>query len=81
MKFSYLKIFVSSFRIKDKMERTIRKINIIKKLIRNFIAVSGYMLEKEPILLEMLENHRELINVETIVKMSQSNEEREIDKE
>lgn len=63
------------------MERTIRKINIIKKLIRNFIAVSGYMLEKEPILLEMLENHRELINVETIVKMLQSNEEREIDKE
>lgn len=58
-----------------------RKINIMKKLIRNFIAVSGYMLEKEPILLEMLENHRELINVETIMKMSQSNEEREKDKE
>lgn len=66
---------------KDKMERTLRKINIMKKLIRNFIAVSGYMLEKEPILLEMLENHRELINVETIMKMSQSNEEREKDKE
>jgi len=63
------------------MERTIRKINIIKKLIRNFIAVSGHMLDKEPILLEMLEKHRDLINVETIVKMSQSNEEREIDKE
>lgn len=58
---------------KDRMERTIRKINIMKKLIRSFIAVSGYMLEKEPVLLEMLENHRELINVETIVKMSQSN--------
>ncbi|TGZ38005.1 Uncharacterized protein DBV15_05284 [Temnothorax longispinosus] len=61
---------------KDKMERTIRKINIMKKLIRNFVAVSGYMLAKEPILLKMLENHRELMNIETIVKMSQSNEER-----
>ncbi|XP_071554492.1 uncharacterized protein [Temnothorax nylanderi] len=65
---------------KDKMERLIRKINIMKKLIRNFVAVSGYMLAKEPILLEMLESHRELINIETIVKMSQSNEEREKDK-
>lgn len=63
------------------MERTIRKINIMKKLIRNFIAVSGYMLQREPILLEMLENHRELINVETIVKMSHNNEEREKDRE
>lgn len=63
------------------MERTIRKINIMKKLIRSFIAVSGNMLEKEPMLLKMLENHRELISVETIMKMSQSNEEREKDKE
>ncbi|XP_012533158.1 uncharacterized protein LOC105834879 [Monomorium pharaonis] len=60
---------------KDKMERTIRKINIMKKLIRNFIAVSSHMLEKEPILVEMLERHRDLLNVETIMKMSQSNEE------
>lgn len=53
----------------------------MKKLIRNFIAVSGHMLEEEPVLLEMLEKHRELINVETIMKMSQSNKEREKDKE
>lgn len=46
----------------------------MKKLIRNFIATSSHMLEKQPILLEMLENHRELINVETILKMSQDNE-------
>jgi len=59
------------------MEKTIRKINIMKKLIRNFIAVSGSMLKKEPILLEMLENHRELINIEMIMKMLQNNEERE----
>lgn len=59
---------------KNKMERTLRKINIMKKLIRNFIAASRHMLIKQPLLLEMLEKHRELINVETILKMSQNNE-------
>lgn len=63
------------------MERTIRKINVMKKLIRSFVAVSNFMMESEPILLDMLENHRELINVETIMKMSQSNEERQTDNE
>lgn len=45
----------------------------MKKLIRNFIAASKHMLMKEPMLLKMLEKHRELINVETILKMSQNN--------
>lgn len=75
------KMYPGIVETKARMERTIRKINIMKKLIRNFIAVSSYMLKEEPLLLEMLENHRELINVETIVKMSQNNEEREKDKE
>lgn len=66
---------------KDRMERTIRKINIMKKLIRSFVAVSNFMMDSGPILLDMLENHRELINVETIMKMSQSNEERQTDNE
>lgn len=39
------------------------------------------MLEKEPILVEMLERHRDLLNVEMIIKMLQSNEEREKDGE
>lgn len=56
------------------MERTLRKINIMKKLIRNFIAASSYMIIKQPILLEMMEKHRELINTETILKMSHNNE-------
>lgn len=56
------------------MERTLRKVNIMKKLIRNFIAASSYMIVKQPILLEMMEKHRELINVETILKVSQNNE-------
>lgn len=68
--FSIFKIFGFFFRNKARMEKTIRKINIMKKLIRNFIAVSSHMLKKEPLLLEMLKNHRELINVETIMKMS-----------
>lgn len=62
---------------KNRMERTIRKINIMKKLIRSFIAVSGHMLQEEPILLEMLEKHRELLNVETIMKISQSDREKD----
>ncbi|KMQ91886.1 hypothetical protein RF55_8194 [Lasius niger] len=57
---------------KNRMERTLRKVNIMKKLIRNFIAASSYMIVKQPILLEMMEKHRELINVETILKMSQN---------
>lgn len=56
------------------MEKTLRKINIMKKLIRNFIASSRHMLVEQPILLEMLEKHRELINVETILKISQNRE-------
>lgn len=63
---------------KNKMERTLRKINIMKKLIRNFIAASRYILKKEPMLLEILEKHRELINVETVLKMSQNNQDVEI---
>lgn len=60
------------------MEKTLRKINIMKKLIRNFIASSRHMLVKQPILLEMLEKHRELINVETILKISQNRENIEV---
>ncbi|XP_014471418.1 PREDICTED: uncharacterized protein LOC106742727 [Dinoponera quadriceps] len=58
-------------RNKSRMENTLRKINIMKKLIRNFIAASNFMLTKQPLLLEMLEKHRELLNVETILKMTQ----------
>lgn len=53
------------------MENTLKKINIMKKLIRNFIAASSFMLTKNPLLLKMLEDHRELLNVETILKMTQ----------
>ncbi|XP_029165525.1 uncharacterized protein LOC114936488 [Nylanderia fulva] len=57
---------------KNRMERTLRKINIMKKLIRNFIAASSHIVIKRPILLKMMEKHRELINIETILKMSQN---------
>ncbi|XP_032673485.1 uncharacterized protein LOC116845187 [Odontomachus brunneus] len=61
-------------RNKTRMENTLRKINIMKKLIRNFIAASSFMLMKKPLLLEMLEKHREMLNVETILKMIQTEE-------
>lgn len=62
------------FRNKTRMENNLRKINIMKKLIRNFIAASSSMLTKEPLLLKMLEEHRELLNIETIFKMTQTEE-------
>lgn len=62
-------------RNKEKMNKTIQKINIMKKLITSFIAASSHMLMDQPILVEMLEKHRELINVETIIKMSQNTSE------
>lgn len=49
--------------------KTINKINIIKKLITNFIATSGKLLMKRPFLLEMLEKHAEIINEETMRKI------------
>lgn len=56
---------------KEKTNKAIRNINIMKKLIVNFISASHYMLMENPHLIEMLEKHRELINIETILKMSQ----------
>ncbi|XP_043525113.1 uncharacterized protein LOC122536666 isoform X1 [Frieseomelitta varia] len=65
---------------KEKTNKTIRSINLMKKLIVNFIAASNHMLFKKPFLVKMLEEHRELINIETISKISQNNSENEEDK-
>ncbi|KAL2735528.1 uncharacterized protein V1478_003168 [Vespula squamosa] len=54
---------------KEKMMKNINKINVMKKLITNFIATSGELLMKKPFLLEMLEKHAELINEETTRKI------------
>ena len=51
------------------MERTIQKINIMKKLITNFIAGSVTLLKDEPVLLEILEKHRDIVSLETISNM------------
>lgn len=48
-----------------------------KKLVINFTAASNYMLLIKPVFIEMLEKHRELVNIETILKMSRSNVEAE----
>lgn len=70
-------ILLNVFRNKEKINRTIRNINIMKKLIVNFIAASNQMLYKDPFFVQMLEEHRELVNIETVLKMSQSNFENE----
>ncbi|KAI4504430.1 hypothetical protein M0802_000901 [Mischocyttarus mexicanus] len=57
---------------KEKMMKLINKINIMKKLIINFTATSAELLVKEPFLIEMLEKHAELINEETIIKLTEN---------
>lgn len=54
------------------MMKNINKINIMKKLITNLIATSGELLMKKPFLLKMLEKHAELINEETIRKITEN---------
>lgn len=46
---------------------------MMKKLIVNFIAASSHVLN-EPFYVQMLEDHRELVNFETILKISQNSE-------
>ncbi|XP_043800689.1 uncharacterized protein LOC122719152 [Apis laboriosa] len=58
---------------KERINKTIEKINMMKKLIVNFIAASSHMLN-EPFYVQMLEDHRELVNFETILKISQNSE-------
>ncbi|XP_060817268.1 uncharacterized protein LOC132907846 [Bombus pascuorum] len=65
---------------KEKTNRTIRNINIMKKLIVNFIAASNHMLYNDPFFVQMLEEHRELVNIETVLKISQSNFDNKEDK-
>lgn len=47
----------------------------MKKLIINFIAASSHLLSKDPVLVQMLEDHRDTVNIETILKMTQNNAE------
>lgn len=61
------------FSNKERINKTIEKINMMKKLIVNFIAASSHMLN-EPFYVQMLEDHRELVNFETILKISQNSE-------
>ncbi|XP_076640814.1 uncharacterized protein LOC143352338 isoform X1 [Halictus rubicundus] len=62
-------------RNKKKLIEKVDKINIMKKLIVNFIAASSHLLMKESMLVEMLEKHRDLVNIDTILKMAQSSAE------
>ncbi|XP_003701594.1 uncharacterized protein LOC100877647 [Megachile rotundata] len=62
---------------KEKTNKSLRNINIMKKLIVNLISASHFMLMENPHLIEMLEKHRETINIETILKMSQGDTDQE----
>ncbi|CAK9819405.1 hypothetical protein ANTPLA_LOCUS10226 [Anthophora plagiata] len=63
---------------KSRTNKFIERTNISKKLITNFIAASAHMLADNPILVQMLEKHRDSVNMETILKLSQnSTEDRE----
>ncbi|OAD61179.1 hypothetical protein WN48_00498 [Eufriesea mexicana] len=57
---------------KEKTYKTLENINLSKRLIVDFIAASHNMLLKNPLFIEMLEEHRELISIETILKISKS---------
>ncbi|XP_033341969.1 uncharacterized protein LOC117229535 isoform X2 [Megalopta genalis] len=64
-------------RNKRKLIQRLDKVNIMKKLIVNFIAASNHLLMEKPILIEMLEKHRDLIDIDTIMKMARSSTENE----
>ncbi|CAL7937013.1 unnamed protein product [Xylocopa violacea] len=58
-------------RNKEKTNNTLRRINLMKKLIVNFIAASSNMLFENPLLVKMLDDHRELLTIDTILSISQ----------
>ncbi|XP_076177349.1 uncharacterized protein LOC143151773 isoform X1 [Ptiloglossa arizonensis] len=60
---------------KKHTKKLLLKINIMKKLIVNLIAASNQMLLTKPILIKLLENHRDLISMDMILKMLQNNTE------
>ncbi|XP_024944244.1 uncharacterized protein LOC107271227 [Cephus cinctus] len=54
---------------KNKMERTLRKINLMKKLITNLVATSEYLIKDNPVLVQMLKDHCDPVSIETILEM------------
>ncbi|XP_053973674.1 uncharacterized protein LOC128873815 isoform X1 [Hylaeus volcanicus] len=56
-------------RQKEKTKILLQKINLMKKLIVNLIAVSNDKL-RNPFLFKKLQEHRELITIDTVLKMS-----------
>lgn len=58
-------------RNRERLMTTMRRINSTKKFITNLIATSGKFLQ-EPFLIEMLEEHAELLTEETIIKITEN---------
>ncbi|XP_014211132.1 uncharacterized protein LOC106641279 [Copidosoma floridanum] len=55
---------------KEKIDRTISKINTMKKLITNLIASMSKELDEKEELVELLEKHKGLVNLEKITDMA-----------
>ncbi|XP_076654805.1 uncharacterized protein LOC143360093 [Halictus rubicundus] len=62
-------------RNKKNVMKRLDKINIMKKLIVNMIGASSHLLMQEPMLVKMLEKHKDLISIDTISKMAQDSAE------
>ncbi|XP_066597042.1 uncharacterized protein [Prorops nasuta] len=60
---------------KEKIQKTIAKINLMKKLIKKFIAACGNSLMDNPYLIDMLVQHKNLLTLEAVLKLSESNKE------
>ncbi|XP_029031852.1 uncharacterized protein LOC114870856 isoform X2 [Osmia bicornis bicornis] len=58
---------------KAKTMKALKNINVMKKLIVDFIGAAYHMLYDHIFLVKMLEKHRELINIDTILTMAEKN--------
>ncbi|XP_003426326.1 uncharacterized protein LOC100678315 [Nasonia vitripennis] len=57
--------------LKEKINRSIAKIYTMKKLITNLIAAMSEHLQDNEELIDMLSKHKEVINLETIIELTQ----------
>ncbi|XP_011302552.1 uncharacterized protein [Fopius arisanus] len=59
---------------KQKLNNLIKKINISRRLITNIISAVSTTIIDEPEMFRMLKEHRDIINVETIMEMASNRE-------
>ncbi|XP_017876903.1 uncharacterized protein LOC108623108 [Ceratina calcarata] len=62
-------------RNKEKTQTTVKRICLMQKLITNFIAASNHLLLDVPLMIKMLEDHREMYTMEIISKIAHAERE------